>query len=129
MQQPADNPASFPQINPSLLERISDAPGTQIPATKAPFQWENLDIFGRTPQLTWNRKSRYQTKFGVMLTILFTALAVGCSWLFMIEFIFCMKPAVRSKNIYEKISATAEHNDLMKTNFPSITFLTWMYLP
>ena len=129
MQQPADNPASFPQINPSLLERISDTPGTQIPAAKVSFQWENLDIFGLPPQLTWNRKARFQTTFGMMVTILFIVLAVGCTGLFMSEFIFCMKPAVRSKNIYEPISATAKHNDLILTNFPTITFLSFRYLP
>ena len=129
MQQPSDNQAAFPRINPSLLERISDIPGTQFPAAKDPFKWENLDIFGMPPQLTWNRKARYQTTFGMVLTILFIALALSCTGLFMSEFIFCMKPAVRSQTINEEISATAPHNDLLLTNFPSITFLQPRYLP
>jgi hypothetical protein len=128
MEKPAHKKASFPIINPSLLERVSDTPGTQFPAVKDSFKWENLDIFGLPPQLTWNRKARYQTTFGMVLTILFIIIAVGCTGLFMSEFIFCFKPAVRSKNIYEAISATAKHNDLMLTNFPTFTFLTRKYV-
>ena len=128
MQQPSDTQAPFPRINPSLLEHISDIPGTQLPAAKQPFRWKNLDIFGLPPQLTWNREAKYQTNFGMVLTILFLTLALGSSGLFVSEFIFCMKPSVRTRNIYEAISPTDPNNNLMLTNFPSITFLRLKYL-
>ena len=86
----------------------------------------SLDIFGKTPPITWNNAGNFKTKTGVLFTLLFCVVAGYVLYGSSEKFLFQKEPNV-SEGSYFKVIPSSSKMDMLKTNFPSISMAYGIY--